>query len=123
MNTTTYSQVHSCATARDSHAIPSSCPPPGVDNHGKLFMSRNLSEVSPGSFVLQRYTHSSVPQNNVINKKPLKTPPATNCLITTYRPFYIASLLAYFAEKMYLCSVDISVGNGASRYQLGVLCD
>jgi hypothetical protein len=73
--------------------------------------------------MLQRYTHSSVPQNNVINKKPLKTPSATNCLITTYRPFYIASLLAYFAEKMYLCSVDISVGNGASRYQLGVLCD
>lgn len=59
----------------------------------------------------------------VINKKTLKTPPATNCLITTYRPFYIASLLAYFAEKMYLCSVDISVGNGASRYQLGGLCD
>lgn len=92
-------------------------------NHGKMFMSKYLARTLLLLFTLQRYTYSSVPQNNVINKKPLKTPPATNCLITTYHPFYIASLLAYFAEKMYLCSVDISVGNGASRYQLGVLCD
>ena len=37
---------HSCATARDSHAIPSWCPPQEIDNHDKQFMSKYLNQFS-----------------------------------------------------------------------------
>ena len=49
---------HSCATARDSHAIPSSCPPLRVGNHDKQFMSKNLSR-SSASFT--RCKDTSIP--------------------------------------------------------------
>ena len=66
-------RIHTCATARDFHAIPSSSLPRKGWNHGNLFMSRYLYRVHRYLNTVQRYNHSITRQNKVLNFRLLKT--------------------------------------------------